>query len=61
MDLAHVLEYLSLHILVKSNVLHGYRRELDLLVELSGAAAQAVQDDIHCSDDVRMYELTDDY
>jgi hypothetical protein len=60
-DLAHVLEYLSLHILVKSNVLHGDRSKFDLLIELSGAAAQAVQYDIHCADYVRMYELTDDY
>ena len=61
MDLAHVLQNLSLHILVESYVFHCYRRELDLLVELRGPAAQAVQYDIHRADYVRMYELADNY
>jgi hypothetical protein len=60
-DLAHVLEYLSLDVLVKTNVLHGDCGKLDLFIELRGPAAQAVQDDIHGADNVSMNELTDNH
>lgn len=48
-----------MNILVKTNVLHGDCGKLDLLIELRGPAAQAVQDDIHGTDNVSMNELTD--
>ena len=50
-----------MNIFVKTNVLHGDRGKLDLLIELRGPAAQAVQYDIHGADYVSVNELADNY